>query len=311
MVPPTMQHLVEDFLEYLALERNFSPHTLRSYRGDLRRFLEFLVEYLGRDVADLTPHDVEPTAARSFLASMSREGLAKRSQGRALSAVKSCFRYACRQGMLDRNPAEGVRTPKLEKSLPRHLRPGETEELLDAPEHDERELSPRDQAMLELLYASGLRVSELVSLDWNDIDLAGRTVRVLGKGGKERMVPFGAPAEKALRTWLDQWDAVRARCNAADTGEPVFLNFRGGRLTDRSVRRIVDRHGLAAGVPPGLHPHVLRHTFATDLLSAGADLRTIQELLGHSSLSTTQKYTHVEIERLLQVYRQSHPRAKQ
>ena len=306
-----MLHLLHDFLEYLALERNFSPHTLRAYRGDLGRFVEFLVDYMGREAAALTPQDVEPVAVRSFLAAMSREGLAKRSQGRTLSAVKSCFRYACRQGLLDRNPAEGVSTPKLEKSLPRHLRPGETEDLLEAPKQDDRELAPRDQALLELLYASGLRVSELVSLDWNDVDLAGRNVRVLGKGGKERMVPFGAPAEEALRAWLQQWDEIRERAAATDAGEPVFLNFRGTRLSDRSVRRVLDRHGQAAGVPPGLHPHMLRHTFATDLLSAGADLRTIQELLGHSSLSTTQKYTHVELERLLQVYRQSHPRAKQ
>ena len=263
-----------------------------------------------QEVETLAPEDVDPVSVRAFLASMSRAGLAKRSQGRALSAVKSCFRYACRQGRLDQNPAEGVRTPKVEKTLPRHLRPGETETLLEAPAEVAEELSTRDRAILELLYASGLRVSELVSLDWNDVDLEGRTVRVLGKGGKERMVPFGAPAADALRTWFDEWDGVRERAKSAKPGEPVFLNFRGTRLSARSVRRVVDRQGNAAGVPPGLHPHVLRHTFATDLLSQGADLRTIQELLGHSSLSTTQKYTHVEIERLLRVYRQSHPRAR-
>lgn len=307
-----MQTLVQDFLEYLALERNFSPHTLRCYRGDLERFLAFLAsDYLGLEVEAITVDEVDPVAVRAFLASMSRAGLAKRSQGRALSAVKSCFRYACRQGLLDQNPAEGVRTPKVEKTLPRHLRPGETETLLEAPAEGPEELSARDRAILELLYASGLRVGELVGLDWNDIDLEGRTVRVLGKGGKERMVPFGVPAEEALRAWLQEWDGVRDRAQRAEPGEPVFLNFRGTRLSDRSVRRTVDRHGNAAGVPPGLHPHVLRHTFATDLLSQGADLRTIQELLGHSSLSTTQKYTHVEIERLLRVYRQSHPRARQ
>lgn len=305
-----MQALIHDFLEHLALERTLSEHTVRSYRGDLERFLEFLAgEYLGEAVESIRPGDVEPVAVRAYVAQMRRQGLAPRSQARALSAVKSCFRYACRIGLLDNNPAAGVRAPKLEKTLPRHLRPGETENLLDAPEGGET-LGCRDRAILELLYAAGLRVSELVGLDWGDVDIGARVVRVLGKGGKERMVPFGQPAATALREWLGEWDAVRSRRTGLDDDEPVFLNFRGGRLTDRSVRRIVDRHGAEAGVPPGVHPHTLRHTFATHLLEQGADLRTIQELLGHSSLSTTQKYTHVEIERLLRVYRDSHPRAR-
>jgi site-specific recombinase XerD len=167
----------------------------------------------------------------------------------------------------------------------------------------------RDRALLELLYAAGLRVGELVALDWSDIDLSGRTLRVLGKGGKERMVPFGRPAAAALAAWLKEWEARRERTTDADA-EPVFLNARGTRLNDRSVRRVIDRAARAAGVPPGVHPHTLRHTFATHLLEGGADLRAIQELLGHSSLSTTQKYTHLEIQRLLDVYRQGHPRAK-
>src|SRR6185436_4272887 len=228
------------------------------------------------------------------------------------------FRFACREGTLAANPAQSVRTPKIPKTLPRHLRPGEIENLLEAPSgsavSDER-MARRDRAILELLYASGLRVSELVSLDWQAIDLSARVLRVRGKGNKERMVPFGQPAADALRQWLEVWESVRAGkagvLPAGAESEPVFLNFRGGgRLTDRSVRNILDRWVDQAAVARGVHPHTLRHTFATHLLEAGADLRTIQELLGHSSLSTTQKYTHLDVERLLAVYRDAHPRAR-
>jgi integrase/recombinase XerC len=302
-----MQHLIQDFFEHLALERNLSPHTLRAYQADLDRFIAFLAaDYLGVEAKTLRPADVEPVAVRSFLAAMTREELSRRSQARALSAVKSLFKYACREGLLEKSPADAVRTPKQEKHLPRHLRPDEMERLLDAPDGG-GPLARRDRALIELLYATGLRVGELVSLDWPDLDLSARVLRVLGKGGKERMVPFGHPAVQALRHWLDDWESLRKGQNE---GEPIFLNHRGGRLSDRSVRRIVDRHTQSAGVPAGVHPHTLRHTFATHLLEEGADLRTIQELLGHSSLATTQKYTHVEIERLLNIYRQSHPRAK-
>ena len=307
-----MRQLIEDFLEHLELERNFSPHTLRAYRGDLDRFLTFLArDYLGVRPAAVRPADVEPAAVRAFLAAMSRQGLAKRSQGRTLSAVRSLFRFACLRGELPANPASGVRTPKQEKTLPRHLRPGEVERLIEAPS-GETPLDRRDRALLEVLYATGLRVGELVSLDWHDIDLEARVLRVLGKGGKERMVPFGAPAARTLEAWLQASEELRSLAPAADgtAEDPVFLNRRGGRLGDRDLRRIVDRYAAAAGVPAGVHPHTLRHTFATHLLEEGADLRTIQELLGHSSLATTQRYTHVEIERMLRIYRESHPRAK-
>ena len=308
-----MQRLIQDFLTHIDLERNLSPHTLRAYRGDLDRFLTFLArDYFAIPVADLRPDAVDPATVRAFLASMTREGLKRQSQGRALSAVKSLFRYACLQGQLPANPASGVRTPKTEKTLPRHLRPGEVERLIEAPQGDEP-FDLRDRALLELLYATGLRVGELVSLDWQDIDLEARVLRVLGKGGKERMVPFGTQAAKALESWLPAWEelfAQRKVVPGAENQEPIFLNKTGGRLGDRSVRTLVDRYTAAAGLPPGVHPHTLRHTFATHLLEEGADLRTIQELLGHSSLATTQKYTHVEIERMLRIYRESHPRAK-
>ncbi len=306
-----MHQLIVDYLLHLELERNFSPHTLRAYRGDLERFLAFLAEYLNAEPAAIEATDIGPAAVRAHLAAMTRDGLARSSQARALSAVKSLFSFACRQGRLPANPAAGVKTPRQEKTLPRHLRPGEIERLVESPAGDTA-LQRRDRAILELLYATGLRVGELVSLDWGDVDLTARVLRVLGKGGKERMVPFGAPAAKALTAWRDDWDDyIRRQGTSGDPEEPIFLSNRGRRLSDRSVRRLVDRYSAAAGVPPGVHPHTLRHTFATHLLEEGADLRTIQELLGHSSLATTQRYTHVDIERLLKIYRDSHPRARQ
>jgi integrase/recombinase XerC len=302
-----MRRLIHRYLEHLQGERQLSPQTLRAYEHDLVTFHEFLSrDFLGKDPEAVRPQDVDALAVRSFLAALTRKNLGKRSQGRALSAVRSLFRFACREGILEANPAQGVRTPKAPKTLPRHLRPGEVESLIEAPEGDEP-LVRRDRAILELLYAAGLRVSELVGLDWTDVDLPGRVVRVMGKGSKERMVPFGRPAAESLRRWLEVWETVRA---PGEDEAPVFLNHQGGRLTDRSVRRVIDKWVDAAAVARGVHPHTLRHTFATHLLEGGADLRAIQELLGHSSLSTTQRYTHLEVDRLLAVYRGAHPRAR-
>jgi integrase/recombinase XerC len=304
-----VQKLVARYLAHLADERALSPHTLRAYASDLERFVQFLAtEFLNQAPESVRPADVDALAVRSFLASLARAGVGRRSQGRALSAVRSLFRFACREGELTKNPAAPVRTPKHPKHLPRHLRPGEIETLIEQPDGDDP-LTLRDRAFLELLYASGLRVGELVSLDWEDIDLSGRVLRVLGKGGKERMVPFGRPAAEALRAWR-AGSTLLPPSSDGNAADAVFRNARGGRLTDRSVRRLLDRYAESANLPPGIHPHTLRHTFATHLLEGGADLRAIQELLGHSSLGTTQKYTHLEIERLLAVYREGHPRAK-
>jgi integrase/recombinase XerC len=343
--------LIHRFLEHLQAERNLSPHTVRAYEADLLRFHEFLArDFLGCAPEEVEPAAVDALAVRSFLAALHAAGLGRRGQGRALSAVRSLFRFACREGSLPGNPAQRVRTPKAPKTLPRHLRPGEIEELLAAPgapdvsgtadssdfagtaspsgtadpselagapgpsesAGNRQPLRARDRAILELLYATGLRVSELVGLDWEALDLRGRVLRVMGKGGKERMVPFGRPAAEALREWLAAAHDAGLAPGAADAGrgEPVFLNHRGGRLTDRSVRRVIDRWIAATALARGVHPHTIRHTFATHLLENGADLRAIQELLGHSSLATTQKYTHLEVERLLTVYRASHPRAR-
>jgi integrase/recombinase XerC len=304
-----LKNLIRRFLEHLEEERGFSSHTVRAYEADLGRFLQFLaVDFLSEAPGSIRPDSIDALAIRSFLASQARAGLGPQSQARSLSALRSLFRFACREGTLQSNPAEGIRTPKQARSLPRHLRPGEVENLLDAVDGDEP-LARRDSAILELLYASGLRVSELAELDWPNLNLRARTLRVMGKGGKERMVPFGKPAALALTRWMQVWEDVRASEQGAE--EPVFLNYRGTRLSARSVRRIIDRYVEKAALAAGVHPHTLRHTFATHLLEGGADLRTIQELLGHSSLSTTQRYTHLELDRLLQVYREAHPRAKE
>ncbi len=308
-----MRALIVRFLAHLEGERALSPHTVRAYEGDLLRFAEFLaVDYWSQPVEAIDLAAIDVVAVRSHLAALARDH-GRRSQGRALSALRTFFRWACRVGEATANPAQGVRTPKAPQLLPRHLRPGEIEALLTAPAGDEP-MAQRDRAILELLYATGLRVAELVGLDWRDLELKERVLRTLGKGGKERMVPFGRPAQAALRAWRDGWSTLRERLVAArgdsSAEEPLFLNLRGERLTDRSVRRILDRYVDATATARGVHPHTLRHTFATHLLEGGADLRAIQELLGHSSLSTTQRYTHVDIERLQSVYRDSHPRAR-
>ena len=301
--------LIADFLEYLELERNCSEHTLRAYGRDLAAFAEFRAAAGSRD---RNLDDIDQLLVRSFVASLNRRRLARRTQGRRLSALRGLFRYACLMGRMDSNPAESVPTPKIEKTLPRHLRPAEIDALLEAPAGREGPLGLRDRALLELLYGSGLRVGELIALNWRDVDLPARVLRVIGKGDRERMAPFGEPAATALREWLDAWeDVFRRRTGGEDRHqEPIFLNGAGGRLSARSVRRIIDRYVEETAQAAGAHPHALRHSFATHLLESGADLRSIQEFLGHASLSTTQRYMHVDTGRLLQVYRESHPRAK-
>ncbi len=302
----SIQVLVAEFLAHLELARNLSAHTLRAYQADLDRFTTFLGSSpLGPPPVLVT--QIDPPAVRSFLAALNRDGLGRKSQARALSTVRGLLRHAVRQGWIVANPAQGIPAPKAPQRLPRHLRPGEIEDLLEAPAQRTGPLAERDTALLELLYATGLRVGELVSLDWSDLDLGGRVLRVVGKGGKERMVPFGEPARDSLRSWLRSWSEVR---RGVDDAEPVFLNYQGGRLSARSVRRVLNRAVEEAALAAGVHPHTLRHSFATHLLEQGADLRAIQELLGHSSLATTQRYTHLDVDRLLGVYRQSHPRSR-
>jgi integrase/recombinase XerC len=250
---------------------------------------------------------VDVLTLRSYLAYLRAEGISKTSIGRHLSALRTCFAFLKREGRVASNPAKAVGTPRRDRTLPRTLSVSEAFAVVEA-KGREGALGSRDRALLELLYATGLRVSELVGLRLDDVDLSARQVRTVGKGKKERIVPFGQPAAAALRAWL------KARADFAPAARDagfVFLNARASRLTDRSVRRILDRAALAAEVPRHASPHALRHSFATHLLAAGADLRSIQELLGHASLSTTQRYTHLDVERLLEVYRKSHPKAEE
>jgi integrase/recombinase XerC len=294
---------VDRFLAYLRDQRRVSPQTLRAYESDLAQFGAFLSEEHSGGPAP-GPAGIDALAVRGFVARMHRSGLGRSSVARKLSAVRSFMENAVREGRIESSPAKTVPTPKVPKRLPRNLTVDEVFALLDGIEGSD-EAGIRDRAILEFLYATGLRVGELMSLDLEDLDLAGETVRVLGKGNKERIVPFGSKAKSALLRWIETSRPLR---ETGDAGA-VFLNLRGGRLTDRSVRRILDRRLREASIRAHVSPHALRHSFATHLLGAGADLRAIQELLGHASLSTTQRYTHVSMDALMKVYDAAHPRA--
>ena len=304
----TLSRAIEDFVAYLADERRFSPRTVLAYRSDLERFAGFWEAEFGETAPPRTPLSrIDTLAVRSHMAGLHRARLSNRSLARHLSTLRSFLRWACREGHIERNPARGLPSPKTPKTLPRALTLRDTETLLDT--GDATSFPERERALFELLYATGLRVSEVAGLDVDDLDLAARMVRARGKGSKERIVPFGEEAEDALRCWLPVRSALRARTISRDaSGEPLFVNSRGGRLTTRSMARALKRRLRAAGLPEEISPHALRHTFATHLLQAGADLRAIQELLGHASLSTTQKYTHLDAARLRDVYRRAHPR---
>ncbi|MGD8897993.1 MAG: tyrosine recombinase XerC [Acidobacteriota bacterium] len=286
------------FLRHLERERNASPHTIRAYGEDLQQFSAYLKRVLGRQPR---PEDADHVLIRGFLADLHKRGLKKTSSARKLAGLRTFFRYLCREGRLDRNPARALLSPRLEKRIPSPLEEAQVEALLDVTGDDP--VSLRTRAILELLYATGIRCAELVGLDVGEVDLEARMVRVLGKGRKERIVLFGTRAREALRAWL------RARKGLRPKTEAVFINLRGGRLSDRSVRALLSRRVRQVALSRRCSPHTLRHSFATHLLARGADLRAIQELLGHASLSTTQRYTHVDTRQLLEVYKKTHPRA--
>ncbi len=293
---------IGDFLDYLTFERNVSANTVEAYRDDLESFLRFLCnDYftIERDLVDL--RKVDHLTVRAYLAHLARRKLARTSIARHLSALRSFFKYLMREGLAEANPARTVATPKREKHLPAVMQPSDISLLLEQPDL-ETNLGIRDRAWLELLYASGLRISELVGIDLDDIEVRARLVKVHGKGSKERIVPFGSKAEEALRAYM----AVR---EAEPDEQALFVNYRGARITTRSVRRLFDNYLRDASLRAGISPHTMRHSFATHLLNAGADLRGIQELLGHASLSTTQKYTHLNDWELIKVYKKAHPRA--
>ena len=300
-----MREHLQPFLDYLRLNRNLSRHTVRAYESDLAQFLEFAAGRLGREpLVD----DFDHRLLRGFLASLYERRQASSSSARKLAAVRTFARYLCREDLLEGNPGALVSVPKVERRMPAHLAVDEVGALLAAPDAA-TPLGLRDRAILELFYASGLRLGELVGLDLEDLNLSGRMVRVLGKGGKERIVPFNQTAADAVRAYLPARRELRSRDRAGGAAEPLFVNYRGGRLSSRSVARMVQRRVNQAGAQRGISPHALRHSFATHLLERGADLRAIQELLGHARITTTQRYTHVSAAQITELYRRTHPRA--
>ena len=317
-----MDSAVKQFLTYLRSVRNSSPHTIRSYQNDLGQFLTFLTPP-GTPMP--RPQDVTHLMIREFVAHMHDLRLEKSSIARKLAAIRSFFKYAVREGAVVRNPARMVATPKLPKRIPSVLSAEDLNAFLDsvtagAPsssgrrthasaQEESRLMVKRDRAILELLYASGLRVSELTGLNLADIDRKELMLRVRGKGSKERIVPYGGKAEQAIEAYEPVHQEILNKAGSRGDRQAVFLNHHGTRLTPRSVARIVKKYARLMNINWDLHPHSLRHAFATHLLADGADLRAIQELLGHSSLSTTQRYTHATIRQLLEVYDKAHPRA--
>ena len=325
-----MTKQLREFLEYLRLNRNASAHTSAAYESDITQFLGFAAQLRSMSVGALEPSHLDLGAIRAFMADLYRQGQARTSVSRKLSALRAFSRYLRREGWIENDPAALAVGPKREQKIPAHLSVDEMSRLLEMPDVSTA-LGRRDRAILELFYASGLRLSELVSLDLEEVNLRARMVRVMGKGAKERLVPFNTTTEQSIRTWLADRAVFRQspkpkaqaptpkaqplKPNAqspkprAQT-DPLFVNFRGARLTGRSVQRLVARYVAACSTRFGISPHALRHSFATHLLERGADLRAIQELLGHVQLSTTQRYTHVNAAQLLDVYRKAHPRAK-
>lgn len=297
-----MYQLIDEFLQHLNVERSLSPRTLDAYRRDLGQFVAFLRQdglgVEGRGALE----QVDPLLLRRYLARLHQLN-SRTSIGRKLSTLRTFFRYLVRQGLLDTSPADSMSTPRPEKYLPKTMSVDEVTHFLDHPLGKLGPQGHRDQAIFELFYSSGLRVGELISLDVGSLDLAQQLVRVLGKGNKERLVPIGKVAIRAIQEYLE------SRCRPAAEA-PLFLNARNGRLTARSVQRLMKKYLLLSGLRPDASPHSLRHSFATHLLDGGADLRAIQELLGHASLSTTQKYTQVSLSHLTAVYDSAHPRSR-
>ncbi|HET7009074.1 MAG TPA: tyrosine recombinase XerC [Candidatus Binatia bacterium] len=302
-----MESLIRQYAGHLRNERNMSPHTLRNYLSDLTQFNDFLRQReLAVDSAGaVDAGKVDIHVVRAYLASLAADRK-KSSIGRKLAALKGFFRYLVTTKRLEKDPLLLINSPKQEKPLPKFLTVDDAFHLLDAGKL-ETGLDLRDRAVLEVFYSTGIRASELVGLDWADIDVQLGIVRVVGKGSKERIVPIGAVALKALASYAE---SARLQWQVACRGEtPVFLNHRGRRITTRSIARIVEKYLKLAGIEIKMGPHGLRHSFATHLLNGGADLRVIQELLGHVSLSTTQRYTHLNLDQLTAVYDKAHPRA--
>ena len=333
-----MKATLKDFLQHLR-RRDVSRHTITAYENDIATFLKHTSQIRQKPIDELTPADVDGFAIRAFLSELHAQRISASSSARKLSAIRTFVKFLRREDLIEDDPSSLVAAPKKPQTIPAHLTIDEMNKLLEMPDSS-IPLGRRDRAILELFYASGLRLSELVGLGIEDVNLSGRMVRVLGKGKKERLVPFNSSTADAIRAWLKDragalgasgalgatsaqgprpergakspserergWGPATAKKGAA---APLFLNYRGGRLSTRSVDRLVRRYVALCGAKFGISPHALRHSFATHLLANGADLRAIQELLGHARLSTTQRYTHVNAAQLIEVYRKSHPRA--
>lgn len=291
-----MNELLESFIKHLSDERNYSEHTVKAYRGDLENFRNFLLK------EEKKVEDADVATINAYVSTLYGKN-SPASVERKISAVRSFFSYLVRKDIVAQNPAKLVRTPKKEKHLPVFLSVDEVFNLVNVKDPEQSPLRLRDRAILELLYSSGLRVSELAGATLADLSMGEAIIRVRGKGNKERIVPVGSKALSALGDYLD----IREKLKPAS--DRIFLNSRGGGITTRSLARIIKKYGLVSGISKNVSPHVLRHSFATHLLAGGADLRAIQEMLGHASLSTTQRYTHLSVERIMEVYDKTHPNA--
>lgn len=300
-----VQRYLDEFHSYLRIEKRYSPNTLLSYGNDLQQFCDYLGEYLGREVRDDEDSlaSIDLLAVRGFVNHLHRNAFSKSSIARKLATLRSFFRFLCRRNYLMANVAKGVRTPKQNWKLPGVLQVEEMSQFLDL-DFGEAPSGIRDRALFELLYATGLRVGEIARLKVIDIDYRQCIITVTGKGNKERVVLFGGKALAALTAYRE----IRCRLVCGTDPQYLFLNLHGRRFSETRIRQVLNRYLQQAAIQKKVSPHAFRHSFATHLLNSGADLRWIQELLGHSSLSTTQKYTHLNIDQLLQVYQQSHPR---
>ena len=302
-----MANQLLEFLRHLRFDRGSSENTISSYENDIEQFFEYL---RGPEKKPVDMAKVDNLDIRGYLAHLAKQGLKRSSTQRKLASIRSFFKYLYREGALDKNPAKLVATPKKEQHQPEFLSVDNAKLLVESPDGETAE-GLRDRAILELFYSSGLRISELAGLDREDLDFASGVVKVTGKGDKERIVPVGDKALSAVKEYAAALDSGKKKPGPeAGGGVPLFINKSGARLSVRGVRRVAEKYVREAGLQGKVSPHTLRHTFATHLMGAGADLRSIQEMLGHASLSTTQKYTHVNLDQLMEVYDRAHPRAK-
>lgn len=303
-----MKSAIAKYLRYLNIERNASPHTITSYKNDLSQFLDFSARHFGIEQADLALNQIERLTIRLWLGELSEEGLAKNTIARKVAAIRSFFKYAFKRGLVEKNPAHLLIVPKKDKPLPKTATPEDLNRMMDLAEGDHPR-STQDRAILELFYSTGIRLSELVGLDTDAINIELKQVKVFGKGSKERIIPIGSQSLKALKNHLESRHELFGPRTDEDAKKALFIAAGGQRMYARAVQRLVKDYLMKASEVTQKSPHVLRHSFATHLLDRGADIRVIKELLGHANLAATQVYTHTSVERLKNVYELAHPRA--